>query len=212
MFPAIEEFTHNRYQVLHGVKFSALIAQIVNHYQSVNYDAWANINTSIDIVGRQGIQWGHQLLGSLLFFVPSSTWHSKPLATGLFIGNFLMENYRMWFNNLSAPLISEGYLDYGIFGVVAYAVALAVAVHALNRKAATAKEWMAEPFTTYFAIYLMFLLRGSLMVAVAFGVGALLAFYCASALLSIGTKDQLQRVSRLGLMSGNRANRLIPDT
>jgi hypothetical protein len=210
MFPAIEEFTHNRYQVLHGVKIAALIDQIVTHYQSVNYDAWANINTSIDIIGRQGLQWGHQLLGSILFFVPSSAWPSKPLATGLFVGNFLMENYRMWFNNLSAPLIAEGYLDFGVIGVTAYAAALGFAVYGLNRLATTAKRWIAEPFTTYLAIYLMFLLRGSLMVAVAFGVGAIAAFYSASALLSIGSKRQLTHgISHVDQLPANGPHRLV---
>ena len=60
-----------------------------------------------------GMQWGRQLLGALLFFVPSAVWSGKPLASGIFIANYLIANYSMWFTNLSAPLIAEGYLDFG---------------------------------------------------------------------------------------------------
>ena len=43
----------------------------------------------------------------------------KPLATGIFLADYLIRNYSMWFTNLSAPLVAEGYLDFGPGGVVA---------------------------------------------------------------------------------------------
>jgi predicted lysophospholipase L1 biosynthesis ABC-type transport system permease subunit len=56
----------------------------------------------------------------------------------------------------------------------------------LDRLARRSSNWLAAPFATYVAVFLMLLLRGSLMIAFAFGAAAALAFVCAFALLSIG--------------------------
>ena len=106
-----------------SVTMSSVVDTLRDHYFSTNYDAWANIYTTVEMVGRQGIHWGQQLLGGILFFVPSALWHAKPLATGIAIGNYLIANYSMWFTNLSAPLVAEGYIDFGAIGVALYAIA-----------------------------------------------------------------------------------------
>ena len=151
---------------------------------SAEYDAWANIYTSLEIVKVYGMQWGHQLLGSVLFFVPSSIWTTKPLATGIFLGNYLIAHYGMWFTNLSAPLVAEAYLDFGYFGVTVYACAFATLVAFLN-KLALEDKWVALPMATYASVFLMLLLRGSLMIALAYASAAFLSFYLASGLLSM---------------------------
>jgi hypothetical protein len=141
------------------------------------------------------MQWGHQLLGSLLFFVPSSIWSAKPLATGIFLADYLIANYSMWFTNLSAPLIAEGYLDFGPGGVVLYAAVMAWLVVYLNRLALRRNNWMAFPMATYASVFLMIVLRGSLMIALGFAAAALVSFYFASALLSakLGVRHRVAR-------------------
>ena len=67
-----------------------------------------------------GISWGNQLLGAILFFVPRSIWPSKPLGTGHTAIVALDQHY---FSNVSAPLIAEGYVNFGIVGVVLFALA-----------------------------------------------------------------------------------------
>lgn len=185
VFPAISIFTHNKEQSIAGLKASQFWNQIQSHYFSINYDSWANIYTSVEIVKMHGLQWGHQLLGSLLFFVPSSLWTTKPFATGIFIADYLIAHYSMWFTNLSAPLVCEAYVDFGFVGVVCYAWALALLVAALNRVAARQDSWAALPLTVYTSVFLMILLRGSLMIALGFGAAAFLAFRLASLLLSM---------------------------
>lgn len=187
VFPAISLFTHNRQQTLQtlgGLTMSDIGERIAQCYFSTDYDAWANIYTSVEIVKVHGMQWGHQLLGSLLFFVPSSIWTTKPLATGIFLANYLIANYGMWFTNLSAPLVAEGYLDFGYLGVIVYAGALAALVTFLN-KLALKNKWVALPMATYMSVFLVMLLRGSLMVALGFATAAFLSFGLASALLSM---------------------------
>jgi hypothetical protein len=195
VFPAITIFTHNHQQSLSDVSLNQVSDRIADHYFSINYDSWANIYTAIEVVKVHGLQWGHQLLGSLLFFVPSSIWSAKPLATGIFLADYLIANYSMWFTNLSAPLVAEGYLDFGPAGVVAYAGATAWFVAFLNRLALRRVGWVAFPMATYGAVFLMIVLRGSLMIALGFGAAAFLSFCFASALLSakFGVRHRVAR-------------------
>ncbi|HEX3912521.1 MAG TPA: hypothetical protein VHW71_03360 [Steroidobacteraceae bacterium] len=195
VFPAITIFTHNHLQTLGSVTMSQLSDQIADHYYSINYDSWANIYTSIEIAQVHGMQWGHQLLGSLLFFVPSSVWSTKPLATGIFLADYLIANYSMWFTNLSAPLIAEGYLDFGVAGVVAYAGVSACIVTGLNNLARRKSKWLFFPMSVYAAVFLMIVLRGSLMISLGFAAAAALAFVVAHALLSmkIGVRHRVAR-------------------
>jgi hypothetical protein len=185
IFPAITIFTHNHQQTLGDVSLAQVSDSIVDHYFSINYDSWANIYTAIEIAGAHGVQWGHQLLGSLLFFVPSSVWSGKPLATGIFLADYLIVNYSMWFTNLSAPLIAEGYLDFGFVGVTLYAGAVAFGVTFLNKIARRGSKWVSFPLAVYGAVFLMIVLRGSLMIALGYASAALLAFAVASAMLSV---------------------------
>jgi hypothetical protein len=203
VFPAITVLTHNRIQIQNGdqVRLSSVVDTLKDHYFSTNYDAWANIYTTVEMVGRQGIHWGRQLLGGILFFVPSALWHAKPLATGIAIGNYLIANYSMWFTNLSAPVIAEGYIDFGAVGVALYAVGLAWLVTGMNRFDAAGRKWASFPMAVYGAFFLMFALRGSLMIAIAYGTAGFLAFLAASTLLSTGSRQIGQRYFRTEVQS-----------
>ena len=185
VFPVSSLFTHNHQQTLGALSMSQIWDEIELHYFSINYDSWANIYTSVEIVKVHSLQWGHQLLGSILFFVPSSIWTAKPLATGIFLADYLIANYSMWFTNLSAPLAAEGYLDFGFAGVTAYAAVLAGFVVLLNRFARRRDKWLAMPMAIYTSVFLMIVMRGSLMIAMGFAGAAFLSFYTASGLLSL---------------------------
>jgi len=198
VFPAITIFTHNHQQTLADVSLSQFSDQIADHYFSVNYDSWANIYTAVEIVKVHGMQWGHQLMGSLLFFVPSSIWSAKPLATGIFLADYLITNYSMWFTNLSAPLAAEGYLDFGPAGVVLYACILALVVSLLNRLALRRDRWVAFPMAIYASVFLMIVLRGSLMIAMGFAGAAFLAFCFAAVLLSMKLGVRHRIAGRMG--------------
>lgn len=195
VFPAIAIFTHNHQQNVATVSLSQVSDQLADHYFSINYDSWANIYTAIEIVKVHGVQWGHQLLGAVLFFVPSAVWSAKPLATGIFLADYLIANYSMWFTNLSAPLVAEGYLDFGPLGVVLYAAVAAFGVAGLNTLAKRTNKWILYPMAIYGAVFLMIVLRGSLMIALGFAAAAYLAFVFASAMLSmkLGVRHRVSR-------------------
>jgi hypothetical protein len=198
VFPAITIFTHNHTQKLTDVSLSQFSDEITDHYFSINYDSWANVYTAVEIVKAHGMQWGHQLLGSVLFFVPSAAWTTKPLATGIFLADYLIANYSMWFTNLSAPLVAEGYLDFGPGGVVAFAGAMAWFVVFLNGLAQRRAGWIAFPMAVYASVFLMIVLRGSLMIALGFASAAFLAFCFAAALLSAKFGVRRRIAGRMG--------------
>ena len=174
LFPFASLFTHVRLVYLSEEAFQWTV--LSDHFLSTHYDAWANIYTTVEMVGRNGLSGGKQLMGALLFYVPSTWWSGKPLATGIEIGNFLTSFYTMWFTNLSAPLVAEGFLDFGYLGVVAYGVALAAIVKAVERWAASGQSAAVQAVAVYLCFFLVFLLRGSLMIALAYGSGAIAAF------------------------------------
>lgn len=185
VFPIAGLLTHNG-----ELSFQSIVDSMENHYLELHYDAWANTYSTIEFVHRKGLAWGHQLGGTLLFFVPSAWWHGKASATGIVIGRYLMATYKMWFTNLSAPLVAEGYIDFGVAGVAAYACALAALVSALERLACK-DSWYAYPLSIYFSIFLLFALRGALMAAFAYGAGEMAAFLTIALLLSRGRKQKM---------------------
>jgi len=111
------------------------------------------------------------------------------------LADYLITNYSMWFTNLSAPLAAEGYLDFGPAGVVLYACILALFVALLNRLALQRDRWVAYPMAIYASVFLMIVLRGSLMIALGFASAAFLAFCFAALLLSakLGVRHRIAR-------------------
>ncbi|AZG16088.1 hypothetical protein [Cupriavidus pauculus] len=173
-FPLLSVFTHVDLTAWHPTDVLDPWLYF-EHFLDLHYDAWANICTVLEMVSRDGAHYGQQLMGSLLFFVPHTLWENKPHATGIDIGQFLMAYYKLDFDNLSAPLIAEAYIDFLVPGVIAYAVALAWVVRLLDRLF-HGDNPVARPASIYFSLFLIFALRGALMIAMAYGSGAAMAF------------------------------------
>lgn len=152
---------------------------ILETFKTVHYDAFANIMATVHYTNLRGFSFGYHLLGAFLFFVPRSIWESKPITTGKEIGNYLIDNFNFGdgnFNNLSNSIVSEGYFNFGILGVILISVLLAVTfIKFLNwfRSGDVLKEIIAF----YFAVHLIFLLRGDLTNGIAYFVGPLIAVY-----------------------------------
>ncbi|MEQ4302990.1 hypothetical protein ABNF97_16600 [Plantactinospora sp. B6F1] len=76
---------------------------------SGDFDAVIQISNSVDIIARNGIEWGWQLLGVPLFWVPRDRWSEKPAATG----SYIAEQMGYPFTNISSPLIAEFLINGG---------------------------------------------------------------------------------------------------
>lgn len=148
--------------------------EIRGHFVDMHYDAWASLVGGMQYVQTEGLQLGHQLLGTLLVFLPRDMWADKPVSSAQLVGQYLVDNHGLWFTNISFPVPAEGYLDFGVLGVFLYAMAIAIYSQRLdyfiNRGNAVDRT-----SALYFSFYLTFVMRGSLLPAFAYGAGAYVA-------------------------------------
>lgn len=146
---------------------------ISNVFYTMHYDAFANIGATLDYATQEGLSNGQQLLGAVFFFVPRVIWEDKPISTGQMIGSHLMDNYGLNYNNLANPMVSEGYINFGILGIVFMALLLAVAVVYL-KSWLQSENYLKKIMGFYFAIHLLFLLRGDFMNGFSYYIGTLI--------------------------------------
>lgn len=106
---------------------------------------------------------GGQALGVLFFFVPRSIWSSKPLDTGVLLGN--VSGYTV--TNLSAPLWAEAAVNGGVLAVIFTFLGAGFLVTRLDGRLMTAVITGGIWFVAgaVFAVYLVIILRGSLLQA-----------------------------------------------
>lgn len=128
-------------------------------FNTLNYDAFANLMATVDYVSKNDFSFGYQLLSAFLFFIPRSIWPSKPISTGELVGNYLIDDYGFKFNNLSNPMVSEGYINFGLFGVFLMAIFLAFVI-ARQLRWLYSSDTLKSIISFYFAIHMIFLLRG----------------------------------------------------
>jgi len=132
---------------------------IATAFNTLNYDAFANIMATIEYVQHHGFAMGFQLLSALLFFVPRGVWASKPISTGEQVGQYLIDDYGFTYNNLSNPMVSEGYINFGVFGVILLAGILAYFL-VFFIGWLKSEDYLKRIMAFYLAIHLIFLLRG----------------------------------------------------
>ncbi len=172
-FPIMSILTHARFSVSQMITKPALFYKTIdqmslkNGFNSLHYDAYSNFLATINYFDKKTIIYGEQLLCSIFFFVPRSIWESKPETTGFLIGNYLIDKYKFTSDNLSNPFISEGYINFGFFGIIVFAVILAY-FFIIMIKWLRSEDYLKSIFAFYFSIYLMFFLRGDLTNGIAF--------------------------------------------
>jgi hypothetical protein len=183
-FPASSIFTHHDPSNWGDILTSNLLfEEISGHFVNMHYDAWANFVGTVDYVEKTGYKVGVQALGSLLFYVPRAVWLGKPISSGQTLGEYLSQYYQLWFQNISCPFPAEGYIDFGPLGVIIFAIALAWYTRRLDMLV-TSNNTITKISAIYFSLFLLFVLRGSLLPAVAYGVGAYLAIIVVPRVLS----------------------------
>lgn len=103
----IYDFIINKYE----------INDTINSFNTIDFDAFTLIARSIRYVRENGITWGEQLINVVLFFIPRNLWVDKPITTNVLIAG----SQNQAFTNLSCPLPAEGYVNFGIIGIILYA-------------------------------------------------------------------------------------------
>lgn len=179
-FPLFAMLTHSDVSFYEAYKNPYIIIQqmkgggIINAFNTLNYDAFANIGVTMEYVDNYGFSYGYQLLGGLLFFVPRSIWTVKPYSSGQVIGEYLIGFYDFSFANISNPLVSESYINFGLVGVLITPIILAFFLLYMIRWL-NGESYLKKIMAFYFAMHLIFLLRGDFTNGFAYYIAPLLA-------------------------------------
>jgi hypothetical protein len=181
LFPLSSLLTHTfgsfdeRISTLFGQDNSLDFGKIIyEHFLDINYDAWNMVIVIIGYVHVYGYSFGYFLMGAILFFIPRSIWITKPQGSGETVVNKFVSYHGSEFANVSCPLPAEGYINFGIIGVVLFSILLAYYFSKL--KGNINFNIIDKYFSIYFSFYLFFLLRGDLMNGIAYYAGFLIAY------------------------------------
>lgn len=190
IFPLSAIFTHFNSSISDIIRKPRILIDefegegISEVFNTLHYDAFINITATQDYVNTHGYAWGEQLLSAFMFFVPRSLWEDKPLTTGKLVGEHLMDNYDLNFSNLSNPMVSEGYINFGILGVILIAILLALTVVGFLNWIKS-KSLVKKVMAMYFAIHLLFFLRGDFANGFSYFVGILIGVYGISRFIEV---------------------------
>ena len=160
----------------HRDKKDTLVDEFLNLFNTVHFDAWANFIATVDYVKNEGIHFGQQLISTLGFWIPRDFWVEKSVASGLIVGDYLIDNYSFWFNNISLVFPGEGYIDFGFLGLLLYSIILGYLSSYLDKKIMGGNNSVMM-FSLFIAFSYLFLFRGPLLSSLAFSLGGAFAFY-----------------------------------
>lgn len=157
----------------------------VDKFYVGHVDAFEMLVYGVQYVGEKGTTMGGQLAAVVLFWVPRTMWEDKPLGTGPLLGSSFIDLMKQTANtNLSAPLVLEGYINFGVAGVILFAVLCGIALGSLDRAlverrgnalAAGSMVYRIDAIAAPLLGLWVYVLRGSLIAAFAYSCGIVLA-------------------------------------
>lgn len=112
VFPVFQLFKWNGLEILSNI--NVVTDKLSAIYNNADFDAYSMFARTILYVKENGLDLGRQWLSIIFFIIPRSIWTSKPFPTGQLISSEQGQD----FTNLSCPLIAEGYLAFGIVGII----------------------------------------------------------------------------------------------
>ncbi|RPK56798.1 hypothetical protein EES43_23540 [Streptomyces sp. ADI96-02] len=143
-------------------------ASVFEPLATKDYDQTVMFANTISWVDARGHTYGRQLAGSGLFFVPRAVWSGKPEDTGVRVGQWMGMNM----TNLSAPLWTEFWVDFGGWGMIGGLALIGYAAARTDRRYALAVTRAGPGPGSVLAIvapliagYTFILLRGPLLQA-----------------------------------------------
>jgi hypothetical protein len=157
-FPILQLFKYYTVDQIFS-DFSVVSKRLSSTYNSADFDAYSIFSRSFVYVDDFGFKKGKQLSSTVLFFIPRSIWKTKPY----FSGKIIAEASGQEFTNLACPLMAEGYIDFGIIGMVIYYFVISYVINYFDyiywkRK----KVGMINIFYPFLFGCLIFILRGAL--------------------------------------------------
>ena len=180
IFPLLEIFRYT----LTNLSDISMLALFLSLFTGGHLDSYQ----SLMVILKDGtVTYGFQLIGALLFFLPRDLWPDKPIGSG----QFMAEKLNYSFHNISANYLSEGYINFGYFGILLFVFVLAKFCGHFDAIWQTGRL-IGPPrrIATYLIILplLFFTLRGDLMSSCAFIFGFVFAIYILDAIISLSNK------------------------
>jgi hypothetical protein len=146
-----------------GFNFDIELPPIEEYLTHGDVDGFQSTMNTLVYVDRFGHTYGRQFASAILFFVPRSVWSGKSLATGAVTSEAL--GFR--FNNLSAPIIAELYVDGSFLAVILGALALGYGYRRLDYLFTAAQEFggvtLHRVLLALICGFTIILMRGSLL-------------------------------------------------
>lgn len=184
IFFVLPVFSDIRYRIDFQSAVTYLGDNFLGTYTEVDYDAYRMLAGTVHYVREFGITSGMQLLGTLFFFVPSSIWKGKPGGSGSTVIRATLSDDA--FSNVSCPFVAEGYINFGIVGIVLFAVILGYIVKKFDTRYWLIARKQGIQFSPYLYLMLLFffMLRGDLLSSFAYIVGFMATGY----IMKVGSK------------------------
>lgn len=175
IFPFLNKFRHvDNINSFEKISFELDFSQFLD----MNFDSYSMFMRVLktDIVTN-----GNQLLGVIFFWVPRSLWPGKAIGSGAYIAH----ETHLSFTNLSMPYMGEGYLNFGILGIIIFSVVLAYIFAILDSNYWKYNNENNFSSLKYYLILglVMFIMRGDLLSSFAYTIGYIMSFYLAKKLL-----------------------------
>jgi hypothetical protein len=85
----------------------------------------------VHFIDMRGFYHGQKLFADLVSFFPRAWWPEKPIIGGLDIGYEMFSNGIFGTANVSQMVAADGYMDFGLPGVVLVGIIIGVIVHLL---------------------------------------------------------------------------------
>lgn len=164
IFPMLNKF--REYQFTKKMNFFEGYFQ----FNQGHYDNYYNFAlTYFDVP----ITYGQQLVGAFLFFVPRALWHNKPIGSG----NYMANIEGLTFGNVSQNFFAEGYINFGILGIILFVIIYAWLAYLIDEKGKI--SWEKKSWKTVIYLQLVFLsfylMRGDLISSFSLIVNYILA-------------------------------------
>lgn len=141
-----------------------------------DFDAYTMIAHTIEYVREHGITKGRQLLGVVLFWVPRAWWPDKPIGSGWLVAITL----GLPWNNVSSPLIAEGFINFGWGGIVLFSAMYSILLGYIDHWANAIRLCRPTPLIVvlypFLQGFVVFQLRGDLLSSMAYMIAFVAAF------------------------------------
>jgi hypothetical protein len=166
----------------------------IDYFYAAHFDAYENFATAVE---NEFITYGWQLIGVLLFYVPRAIWPDKPIGSG----QEMAEQLQYVFDNISMPFLGEGYVNFGVIGVIFFAIFIGYIITTIDHFfASSVRAFNRTSYVTAFYFYLIgsffFILRGDLLSSFAYLCAGIFSAVVVAKLMSF--VDSAQYKSQYG--------------